>query len=123
MNIKKSLAMIAGSAIVFSFAGSVLADDEMEGMLDFQRVDTNGDECVDWEELRNASLRFFRSLDHNSDNLIAGEEHPRAVNDKGETVTPRTVDTSRFQSAIYDAFDTADKDQNGCLSRREYESD
>ncbi len=123
MKIKQLVTFLAGSVVLFTLAKTALADDELEGILDFERVDTNGDECVDWEELRNSSLKFFRALDANRDNLIAGEEHPEAVNDAGEPVRPNNVDISSFQAAMYDAFDTADKDKDGCLSRKEYSDD
>ncbi len=123
MKIKKLMTCLSGSVLVLALANTALAEDELEGILNFEQVDTNGDECVDWEELRNSSLQFFYMLDANRDNLIAGEEHPEAINDAGETVRPRNVDTSRFQAAMYVAFDTADKDQDGCLSRREYSED
>ena len=120
MMIKQWVTLLSSSVFLFVFAGTALAEDEMDDIFNFERVDTNGDECVDWEEMRNRSLQFFYMLDANRDNLIAGEEHPTAVNDAGEPVRPRNVDTSRFQAAMYDAFDTADKDQDGCLSRNEY---
>lgn len=123
MKIKQLVTFLAGSVVLFTLAKTALADEELEGILDFERVDTNGDECVDWEELRNSSLKFFRALDANRDNLIAGEEHPEAVNDAGEPVRPNNVDISSFQAAMYDAFGTADKDKDGCLSRKEYSDD
>ena len=123
MKTTESITMIAVGMAILMFSGVALADEDMQGVLNFDRVDVNGDACVDWEELRNSSLRFFESLDTNRDNLIAGDEHPPAVNEKGEAVRPGTVDTSRFQAAMYVAFDTADQDQDGCLSRKEYESD
>ena len=123
MKIKQLVTFLASSVVVFALANTALAEDELEEIFNFDRVDTNGDECVNWEELRNSSLEVFDALDANHDNLIAGEEHPTAVNDAGEPVRPRTVDTSRFQAAMYVAFDTADKDKDGCLSRKEYSDD
>lgn len=123
MRIKQVVTFLPSSVLFFTLAGTALAEDEMDDIFSFERVDTNGDECVNWEEMRNSSLQIFYMLDANRDNLIAGEEHPTAVNDAGEPVRPRNVDTSRFQAAMYVAFDTADKDKDGCLSRKEYSDD
>ncbi len=120
----RNLAQLAVVAILATGFGSAAAqDDTVENYLDFDRVDTNGNGCVDWEELRNASLLFWSTLDLNQDNVLVGDEHPEAVDANGEPVRPASVDTTRFQAAMYVAFDTADKDQNDCLSRKEYESD
>ena len=102
---------------VFCGPAAQAADDSMT---DFLLADTDGDDCVSWEELRNRAVIIFHQLDVNGDGLIFGEEHPPAVNAAGETVRPSGVEIGSFQAELYIAFDTADKDQNGCLSRKEF---
>lgn len=123
MNKGKLAQYAAVAALAIGFGNAAAQDATVETYLDFDRVDTDGNGCVDWEELRNASLLFWHALDLNRDNILAGDEHPEAVDGDGEPVRPASVDTTRFQAAMYVAFDTADKDQDDCLSRREYESD
>lgn len=123
MNTKRFTQLAVVLALATGFGSATAQDNTAEDFLDYDRVDTNGDDCVDWEELRNASLLFWDTLDLNKDNVLVGDEHPEAVDADGEAVRPASVDTTRFQAAMYVAFDTADKDQDDCLSRREYESE
>ena len=110
-------------ALALNFSTATAQDSAAENYLDFDRVDTNGDDCIDWEELRNGAMQFWDALDLNNDNIVAGDEHPEAVDANGEPVRPPSVAVTYYQSHMYVAFDQADKDQNACLSRREYESD
>lgn len=118
MRFAKPAALIGGLIVSLGLGTVAGAEDEMS----FERTDTNGDGCVSWEELRNASIAVWGAMDLNGDGLITGEELPPVTNEKGETVRTRgTIDLAVFQAALDDAFEAADKDKDGCLNRPEFE--
>jgi Ca2+-binding EF-hand superfamily protein len=72
------------------------AEPELEEIDKFELADFDGNGCISFEELRNRGVIVFDSLDVNGDGVISDNEHIRAVNEKGEEVTPEAVDLSRF---------------------------
>ena len=86
----------------------------------FERADSDGNGCVSWEELRNQGAIIFATLDLNNDGVIAGDEHPKAVNAKGEKVQPNSVDLEAFNAAFREAFERADQDASECLDKKEF---
>ncbi len=119
MKYRKSTGLFGGLVLGLAFSAGANAQDNE---LDFEIVDTDGDACVTWEELRNRSMDVWGAMDLNDDGLIAGEELPSTTNEKGETVRPAgSIDLTKFQAAMYDAFQAADKDKDGCLSKSEFD--
>ena len=120
---KKNDFLLSAAILTLSF-GTTIADDSSDNdYLNFDRVNTNGDDCVDWEEFRNGAMRFWDALDLNKDNVLAGDEHPEAVDANGQPVRPPSVAVTRYLASMHIAFDQADKDEDACLSRREYDTD
>lgn len=100
----------------------VQAESETEIDVDeFTLADFDGNGCVDWEELRNRGMLFFHALDTDDNGVIAVEEHVFAKNARGEVVQPGAVDATAFQVHLKDAMDHADRNNNGCLDRKEWD--
>jgi len=86
----------------------------------FKAADFNGDGKVSWEEFRNRVVAAFGRLDHNNDGCIVADEHPPAINKKGETVQPGNVTIEEFTASAQAAFKAADKNNDSKLSFTEW---
>jgi Ca2+-binding EF-hand superfamily protein len=107
-------------SLTLSFTTPTTAQDEIIDVDGFTIADTDGDGCVNWEEMRNEAVLVFHSLDLNGDGFIEGEEHPEAVTVEGEQIDSRSITPDRFQAALRKSFLAADKDGDGCLNRDEW---
>lgn len=117
----KITTMLVMAAAMIGMSSLLQADEPaMEEIDKFELADFDGNGCISFEELRNRGAIVFDSLDVNGDGIISDNEHLRAVNEKGEDVTPESVDLSRFTLQLKISFDDADEDKDGCLSRREW---
>lgn len=101
---------------VGSLSAAQAEETEIDG---FAYMDVNGNDCIDWEELRNYGVRIFHALDQNHDGIVTGEEHPEALDINGNLVDPTSVSIGTFQASWYIAFRVADKDGDKCLNRAE----
>ncbi|HRD73883.1 MAG TPA: EF-hand domain-containing protein [Aquimonas sp.] len=101
---------------------SLAADQALADAADaaFKAADFDANGKVSWEEFRNRVVNVFGHIDTNADGRIAGQEHPAAVDAKGNTVQPGNVTVESFTSAVADAFKAADKDGDGELSAEEW---
>jgi len=93
---------------------------DAEAKAAFKAADFDGDGKVSWEEFRNRVIAAFGRLDRNSDGCISADEHPPAINKKGETVQPGDVGVEAFTASAQTAFKAADKNNDGKLSFAEW---
>lgn len=113
MNIKKIL--VASAALGLTLGASAETELDVD---QFTLADFDGSGCIDWEELRNRGMLFFSAMDIDNNGIIAAEEHP-ATKDKDEV--PSEVTATSFQVHLKDAMDHADRNNDGCLDRKEWE--
>lgn len=81
-----------------------------------QRLDRNGNGCLDLEEGRNYVSRRFHALDANGDGVIDAIEAPPQP---GETSASRPIGIEAWQDAYTHRFRRFDTDGNGCLTVEE----
>lgn len=81
-----------------------------------QRLDRNGNGCLDLEEGRNYVSRRFHALDANGDGAIDAIEAPPQA---GETSATRPISIEAWQDAYTRRFRRFDADGNGCLTVEE----
>ncbi len=96
------------------------AQDTIVEINDFEHADIDGSGCVDWGELRNVGSEVFHAADLNGDGLITSDEMHAVTDPEGKEVETPTLDPAAYQEALREAFETADKDANGCLDEAEF---
>ncbi|MEJ2604095.1 MAG: hypothetical protein P8172_12520 [Gammaproteobacteria bacterium] len=115
----KTTGLIGGLIVGLTLSAGAFAQGEKT--LDFEITDTNGDACVTWEELRNRSMDVYGAMDLNHDGFLTGEELPGVTGDSEAARV--SIDLTRFQAALANAYAAADKDDDGCLGRAEFSED
>ena len=84
-----------------------------------ERLDRNGNGCVDLEEGRNYTSRRFHLLDKNGDATLDAAEAPPGP---GETDNDRPISLADWQDAYSARFASLDGDGNGCLGTAELDA-
>jgi len=102
------------------FSANSISATEVVNVDQYELADVDGDGCISWEELRNRGVLIFHALDLNADGIVSGEEHPEALNVKGEKISPKSVDQANFQASLRTAFELGDKNKDKCLNRQEW---
>ena len=121
----KAVAMRAAviAAMLGSCMGTVQAQDKAAPPSGtdkvVERLDRNGNGCVDLEEGRNYTSRRFHQLDKNADGTLDATEAPPGP---GEATESRPISLADWQDAYSARFASLDGDGNGCLGTAEVEA-
>lgn len=104
--------------IGLGFAGVAYAQDDPPHD-PFGVMDQSGDNKVSREEFINRMASMFHDLDKDNDRVLKGAENIPTYDEKGAPLPQRDVTVDEFVEAAGQAFNMADQDTDGNLSRDE----
>ena len=103
--------------LALGIAGTAMAQ---EGPRDpFGVMDQSGDNKVSREEFLNRMASMFHDLDKDNDRVLRGGENFPVYDSKGAPMAPRDVTVDEFVQASGQAFNMADQNADGFLTRDE----
>lgn len=107
-------------------------NDARQTLANFDRVDTNGDDAISRSEFSAARASRWSQLDRNGDGYLTTDDFPRLASSRAkaqladignfDTNGDGRISESEFLDGPMPAFDRADKDSDGKLTRSELES-
>jgi hypothetical protein len=118
---KSMIQKITVVACVSLMTGLAFASNSPTTQATFEKVDTNADGVITFEEFQGKITQRDQRLDKNSDGIITEQEWPnKAVFKKFDANGDGKITTEESQAKTKAAFEVSDKNKDGTLDRTEF---